>query len=232
MLARQVRCRSCGVVNRVPLRSAGRTARCGKCGALLSNSIGTIFRQILSRPRINAASAIGITVVSVVGLWLLVSAVARLSSVVSIRNHTVVTLDRCFTRPQPTQGLYKVYGTQPDAVVPLSIEADEGSNYFVKVEDAVSLAPVMSFYIYGGSTLSTTVPEGNYVLHYARGKSFCGEKNNELFGPDTTIERVDQLLTFGVLTQGDHSVFRGHRVELVPRVAGNLRTSPISRNEF
>jgi hypothetical protein len=90
----------------------------------------------------------------------------------------------CASRPQPNQGIYARYDQSPN-VAPLTLRTESGSNYFVKIEDAISGRPIRSFYVYGGSTLQAQVPAGSFVLKYATGGDWCGDRELFGFGPLT-----------------------------------------------
>jgi len=127
----------------------------------------------------------------------------------------------CASRPQPNQGIYARYTQSPD-VAPLTLRTGSGSNYFVKIEDAVSGRPILSFFVYGGSTLNAKVPAGSFVFKYATGSQWCGDL--ELFGASTETNKADRVFQF----DDDHS----YTIELIARTGGNLVTKRISRDSF
>jgi hypothetical protein len=73
----------------------------------------------------------------------------------------------------------------------------------VKIADAVSGRPILSFYVFGGSTLRAEVPAGSFVLKYATGDDWCGDR--ELFGASTQITQTDRIFQF----DDDH----GYKIE-------------------
>jgi hypothetical protein len=127
----------------------------------------------------------------------------------------------CASRPQPRQGTYARYSRRAD-VAPLTLRTQSGSNYLVKIDDAVSGRPISSFYIYGGSSLETQVPQGSFVIKYATGAYWCGD--NELFGALTETHKADRVFRF----DDDHE----YTVELIARSNGNLPTKRIARDAF
>ncbi len=127
----------------------------------------------------------------------------------------------CASRPQPNQGVYARYDQSP-TVAPLTLRTEGGSNYFVKIEDATSGRPILSFYVYGGSTLQAEVPAGSFVLKYATGDNWCGDR--ELFGALTETNKADRVFQF----DDDHE----YTIELIARRNGNLPTKKISRESF
>src|SRR5262249_1623664 len=82
----------------------------------------------------------------------------------------------CQARSQPNHGLYRLYNFL-DRVAPLEIQTTIGSNYFVKLESAITALPIMTFFVVGGLALDTKVPLGTFNLMYAAGKTWCGERN-------------------------------------------------------
>jgi hypothetical protein len=135
----------------------------------------------------------------------------------------------CAERTQPQQGLYRAYTRDAD-VASLTIKTAAGANYFVKLEDAATGAPVRSFHVKGGSTMTTRVPLGTFVLKYASGISWCNE--DDLFGPDTATNRADDVFAFERQVTGDGHVLSHWTVELVLQRHGNLRTRSIPRSQF
>jgi hypothetical protein len=131
------------------------------------------------------------------------------------------TLDVCATRPQPNQGIYARYDRSQD-VAPLKLTTPFGSNYFIKVTDAANGRPIRSFYVHGGSTLEALVPAGSFILKYATGNDWCGER--DLFGSSTKLHKSDRIFRF--------AENEGYTVELITRHGGNLRTEEISRDAF
>jgi hypothetical protein len=132
-----------------------------------------------------------------------------------------VTSDACAARRQPEQGVYANYVESP-GIAPLTIKTESGSNYFIKVVDTATDRPIRTLFVYGGSTLEALVPAGFYVLKYATGDHWCGER--KLFGAGTRLHKADQILRF---TESE-----GYTVELIAQRGGNLRTEDISREAF
>jgi hypothetical protein len=155
-------------------------------------------------------------VLGIVGLVLWIS-----SPTVTIAPQPKLAQKTCASRPQPSPGVYVRYDTSPD-VAPLTIKTEGGSNYFVKIYEAVSGRPILSFYVYGGSTLQVRVPAGSFVLKYARGADWCGDQR--LFGAATEISQADRIFEFN----DSHE----YTIELIARRNGNLPTQKISREYF
>jgi hypothetical protein len=89
---------------------------------------------------------------------------------------------------------------------------------------------VRSFFVEGGSALDADVPLGTFIIKYATGKTWCGDR--ELFGPDTVTSRADETFTFEHRATGDGYTTTHWTVELVLQRHGNLRTSRIAREMF
>jgi hypothetical protein len=117
----------------------------------------------------------------------------------------------CASRPQPNPGVYARYDQSP-SVAPLTLGTEAGSNYFVKINDAVSGRPILSFFAYGGSTLQAKVPAGSFVLKYAAGENWCGDE--ELFGALTEISEANRILQF--------EVNHGYKIDLIRRKVGDF----------
>ncbi len=127
----------------------------------------------------------------------------------------------CATRPQPNEGVYARYDQSP-SVAPLTLRTASGSNYFVKIADAVNGRPILSFYVFGGSTFRVEVPAGSFILKYATGDNWCGDR--ELFGASTEIIQTDRIFQFDY----DH----GYKIDLIRRREGNLPAKQISPRIF
>jgi hypothetical protein len=98
------------------------------------------------------------------------------------------------------------------------VVTNPGSNYFAKLEDAKTKAPVVTLFIHGGNELQTDVPVGRFVLKYASGETWCGE--NALFGSGTVLKVTRRDLVFGPT--------QGHTISLDPEKDGNL---PVGQSE-
>jgi hypothetical protein len=217
---REVRCGSCGALNRVPEYSVARIPSCGRCRAALPESRITKAFRHLYRFRFLGGTAI-------LALLILLSLWAPWTP--ATKSHLEFA-ETCSGRSQPSQGLYRSYYYSSNALAPLTIRTATGSNYFVKLEDATTGMPVMSFFIYGGTTLNAEVPLGSFVLKYATGKSWCSDDN--LFGQDTTTNKAAYVFTFKQEFTVDGYTLSHHTVELIQQKQGNLRTHTIPRNQF
>jgi hypothetical protein len=217
---RLVSCHSCGTKNRVPRYSFRRLPWCGSCGAALSESRLTTIARRLYQTRYP------IVVITGLGLFLIwESTVASidLSNPTAAANSSPPQIPKnaCATRPQPNEGLYARYTRYPDAA-PLTLKTASGSNYFVKINDAVSGRQVLTFFLYGGSIFEAQVPRGAFIVKYATGGTWCGD--SELFGASTETNKADKVFQF----DEDHE----YTIELIARRNGNLPTKRISRDIF
>lgn len=126
----------------------------------------------------------------------------------------------------PSPGVQQVFSTA-ERIAPFRIVTPAGAeNYYVKLVDARTGAPVMTVFVNGGRSLDVDVPLGTYRVRYASGQTWYGEPT--LFGPDTSLNESATQFTFGV--QGDQ--VSGYTIELIKQVGGNLQTRTISPGQF
>lgn len=215
-VTREVKCARCGAVNRVGAYGVDRVPRCGKCHQALPEPLGKRFlrRVVASRRMILLAAIAG-------GLVLIKPTIFTEWFSIDRQSDKTSLVDACSTYPQPFTSIRSVYDVS-ERVAPLTIKTRSGGGYFVKLEEAGTRRPIMSFYLRGGEILEEQVPEGSFVLKYATGDRWCGE--TRLFGPTTTVKQADQIFAF---EEG-----QGYTVELIARKGGNLRTMAIDRNQF
>jgi hypothetical protein len=122
------------------------------------------------------------------------------------------------------------YEFSPDVSAPLEIRTAPGVNYLAKLVDPISQKTKLTFFIRGGQTLETSVPVGLFQLKYATGTSWCGEKS--LFGSDTQFHKANAVLEFSRRETADGFTLVGHTVELIMQKNGNLKSTPINREDF
>lgn len=175
------------------------------------------FRTAPLRPKGSVLSEIPPLVYSVIAVGFICLAVLVQGPTTPAPQQTLM----CANQPQPNHGVYARYDYSPN-VAPLTIKTERGSNYFVKIEDSNSGRLVRSFYIIGGLILESKIPAGSFVLKYATGNSWCGDK--ELFGASTETSKADQIFQF--------EIDQGYTIELIKRQKGNLPTRKISRESF
>ncbi len=114
-----------------------------------------------------------------------------------------------------------------DITAPLKIVTYDGSpNYYVKLVDLNTQAPVLFLFIQSGESVSTQVPLGRYELRVANGGTWYGEAY--LFGLLTSYSKADAELTFE--REGDKVA--GYTLQLQKQVDGNLRETQIAASDF
>jgi hypothetical protein len=215
-------------MNRIPLRyPLTHIPQCGNCKKRLPERFAIRAGRFKNRHRSIISIAISLSIFGGVGLAAYLSP-SKPSRVVLPRLEDLPTPDLCADRPQPRQGIFRNYDRSA-RVAELTIRTASGSNYFVKLEEAASKRPVMTFFVNGGSSLTEMVPLGNFVLKYAAGPSWCSE--DELFGNDIISTANDEFL-FERHYTGDGYSTSAWTVELILQPGGNLRTHRISRSEF
>lgn len=128
-------------------------------------------------------------------------------------------------QPLPATGIFGnniVYGKAP---LQIHIPHD-GSHYFIKLEDADTKREVATYFIRSGDSLNTQLPVGRYIIKYATGVHWYGIQG--LFGEATTYAQTDQILDFNF----NGYQYRGHTIELIKQIDGNLHTTTIDPNQF
>jgi len=193
---------------------------CGKCHIALPERT---FTKITRNAFRSAGTLVVLMAVSVGSVALYAGFFAAGNAPAISRSAT------CAAPQQPTDGIYGVSDHSP-RVARLTIRVSSGANYFVKLDDADTGLPVMSFFISGGSTLHAKVPLGRFTLKYATGELWCGE--SELFAPSTVTSRADKTFQFERQFTGDGYTLSQWTVELVLQRGGNLRTKRIPRETF
>lgn len=224
MKVREVRCGACGTLNRVPAYSLSRIPRCGKCHANLPEAP---FRKALRsayRRRYWAGAAV-LALLAALYAWQPL-APAPPSQTTFGKDDIVVT---CDVQPTPDDGVYQDF-LHDERVASFTIKTAAGSDYFVKLEEASVPLTAMTFFVRGNSTLRTKVPLGSYVLKYATGRLWCGDK--ALFGQETVTRKAEDIFSFERSRTTDGYSTTAITVELILQRGGNLRTTPISREEF
>ena len=135
----------------------------------------------------------------------------------------------CFASAEPSEGVYEDRSHSPH-VAQFTIRTALGADYFVKLEDPATGYTEMTFYIRGGSTITESVPLGNFVLKYAAGRQWCGE--DDLFGSDTVLKQADDTFLFERSTTPSGYSISYWTVELIRQKGGNLSTHSIPRSKF
>ena len=127
---------------------------------------------------------------------------------------------------KPAHGAVKWYGRPQASVVPFEIKTSSGSSYFVKFVDITTGANVLGLFVEGGRNLSTTVPQGRYLLKYASGHRWYGYE--DYFGNDTAYSKASSTFDF---TVNDERA-SGYSITLHKVKNGNMRSSQITKAEF
>jgi hypothetical protein len=224
MATHEVRCGSCSTLNRVQGYSVRRIPQCGKCHAKLPESNATRALRQLYVSRF----PIAVIVVSAILVWLYWDIVPKSATSTAARPEPQVPA--CTVSISPREGIYQWYGPEwGDDIASFTIKTAVGSNYFVKLED-LSGRTVRTFFVNGGSSFSSRVPLGTFVLKYASGQSWCNE--HDLFGPDTSTAKANDTFAFEQNFTGDGYTVSAWTVELILQRGGNLRTHSIPRSQF
>lgn len=103
-----------------------------------------------------------------------------------------------------------------------TINAGAGANYFIKLVDAATDEAEVSYFVKGGTSITTDVPVGTFVIKDASGQVWCGEKN--LFGSGTVTEEGSDPKTFSPNATYSYTI--------TPVPNGNFPTRYISRKQF
>ncbi|WP_237712343.1 DUF4493 domain-containing protein [Pedosphaera parvula] len=124
--------------------------------------------------------------------------------------------------PLPNQGVLTLsdrvlFNKSTTAPLEVTTRSSDG-HYVMKVQDWDTGEFVAKYFIRRGSTLSIELPLGAYKLKFASGDTWYGAEH--LFGPTTSYSFVDEKMVF--YQSGDSA--RGHRLDLIPQVGGNLKT--------
>lgn len=130
--------------------------------------------------------------------------------------------------PLPVSGEYqRFYPTTVSAPAPFKISTrDATTHFFIKLEDWRSAAPVVTAFVRKGEEIAINVPMGEYRLKYASGTNWMGPE--ALFGPATSSSQATLPMTFRI----EGNQYRGHVLDLTPRVSGNLHAAPVGARSF
>jgi hypothetical protein len=227
METREIKCQSCGTMNRIPNDYAvTQRPRCGKCKIALPES----FLVKAGRTRRRWPNVFGLLFLLLFlwggGLILFVLFPSDGTSPSPPRSGPRIIesapVNLCVEQPSPRQGVYQNYDRSP-RLIKFTIKTASGSNYFVKLAEAGSNLPVMTFFVNGGSSITEYVPLGNFILKYTTGRSWCGD--NDIFGTDADTFEANEEFLFDENSPG-------WIVELIYQPGGNLQTHRIPRSEF
>ncbi|WP_446739809.1 hypothetical protein [Psychrobacter sp. A3] len=130
------------------------------------------------------------------------------------------------TVAKPSSGIYAQNLNGQQAIAPLEIRTDSGSDYYVKVVNAANDNDTLAIYIHGGETVEVEVPLGSYEIRYASGNDWYGDKG--LFGIETSYNKADELFTF---SDTGYQI-SGYTITLYQVANGNLQTKSIDESQF
>lgn len=130
------------------------------------------------------------------------------------------------TVAKPSSGIYAQNLNGQQAIAPLEIRTDSGSDYYVKVVDTANNNDTLTIYIHGGETVEVEVPLGSYEIRYASGNNWYGDELK--FGSETSYNKADEIFTF---SDTGYQV-SGYTITLYQVVDGNLQTRSIDESQF
>jgi hypothetical protein len=167
-----MRCPQCGAINRVRDHSPSKVPTCGRCKRPLPESAtlrAGIWRRIWP---VVAFFAVGLGAFQVIYFS---------------REHGSANPNQsaaCEVQLAPPNSVQDIFSDLPRTSL-LTVHADAGSDYLLKVTQAGSLSLVATLFIHGGSLVEMPLPPGRYLIKGASGAQWCGETN--LFGQDTSV---------------------------------------------
>lgn len=222
---RLIQCASCSAQNRIQGFSYSRLYICGKCQTPLPVPASNRPVQFLVKNKYWL-----VLVVIVGGSVILDQLKSSPRSVAASGAMTGYTPPVSQVPAYPTvpvnQGVYQKF-TTAESIAPFRIVTPSGpENYYVKLVDAFTGAPTMSFFIFGGQRFEIEVPLGTYRVKYATGSTWYGDIH--LFGQSTHYSAADKVFEF--TAQGNQ--LSGYTVELIRQRSGNLHTKSISASQF
>ncbi len=226
---REVRCEACGTVNRVPPYSIRKIPRCGnkECRAPLPES--AIIGALRGVVRYESHAWIGgIIVAIIIIVWFALEPFGTANNlgkiVQQIAPSRPIQAPSCSpVEPITISGIMRVYDTvdQP-ALTQWTINAGYGADYFVKLVELRTGLPKVAYFVHGGSSITTDVPVGAFIVKHASGKIWCGEQ--QYFGQETVFQKGTNTVFF----DPDYT----YTLYLTPKRNGNFPTTFITRDQF
>ena len=116
--------------------------------------------------------------------------------------------------------------TDEERLARLKIDTPNGSNYLIRLKDIDSGKKIATIYIQGGQPYSAKVPLGNYVMVYASGTEWYGNKLK--FGPEMVTNKFDSVMSFRI----DGTKIVGKSVSFYDIPGGNLSSTRIRPEEL
>ncbi len=95
------------------------------------------------------------------------------------------------------------------AVFPLQVKSPPGADYYLVLSSEESGDEALAAYFKGGAFFKVLVPPGRFVLHFASGSGWQGERR--LFGPETRVFKLPDVLEFAIRGAG---IKGGHKITL------------------
>ena len=250
-------CLECGQRNRLPTGANRRTAKCGKCHALLfldgrprsaqfgsgasplrTNEQGSGSTVPPSRKGGSSAVLIGLFLAAIMlcGIWFSLK-VNNSPSASGVQQSFQPTpratppaqkeVDLPPAVARPQPGVLSNW-TNRKSQAPFEILTPYGADYFIKLVDTVSGHDAMAIYVHGGQRLEIDVPLGSYRMRYASGSTWRGTMY--FFGPGdlTNYSEAQTILRFEI----SDGYIKGHSVELILQQGGNLSTRRLHASDF
>jgi hypothetical protein len=168
-------CPLCGASNHVGDHSASEVPYCGRCKRPLPESstlrAGTaIWRRIWP---VVAFFAVGLGAFQVVDF-------SRENGSASPNQSAACEV----LHLAPPNSIQDIFSDRP-RTSSLTVHADAGSDYLLRVIQAGSMSLVATLFIHGASIVEMPLPTGRYLIRGASGARWCGE--TDLFGQDTSV---------------------------------------------
>lgn len=135
-------------------------------------------------------------------------------------------------RPMPPTGVYRMY-TNQEHIAPFSVTVGKGRNFFVKLENYETHAPIIEMFVRADETFKVDVPLGTYRLKYGSGTQWYGF--DTCFGDRSTgasYSTSDERLIFKITEDISGSWVEGNSVTLYEVLDGNFRDYDISPKDF
>ena len=121
--------------------------------------------------------------------------------------------------PLPQSGHIFV-GANAERDSQLTIHSSTSESYYIKLKDTNNVT-YFAFFVRPNSTVTVSVPEGQFYVYFASGTEWYGTK--DLFGPNTVYSKDSTLLNFSYYT---------YEYTLYPVSDGNFKETIISADDF
>jgi hypothetical protein len=236
-----VTCTTCGTKNRIRRDLPSVAFRCGTCQSSLVRPTGMswLAGSIRSAPELFFRFARGVValIVFAIPIW-----VAYISIKKPSQDPSNSTGEYTPPQPQlappptpppfnepaeplPENGEVSKYANF-DGLAPFEIKSPSGTNYLVKLTNALTDDPIQTIFVRGGTTVEVKVPLGTFSVKYAAGDTWYGYRH--LFGPMTVYSKASELFTF----KNNGTSYNGYTITLYKVRNGNLSTQQIDPGDF